>query len=244
MSKTAVVVGVGPGLGMSVAHRLGREGYRVALVSRTDTRHGDYLAALAGKGVDATAHTADVRDRERLLAVLDEIAERHGTIDAVYYGPAPSEPEARPTPVEQADADSVRTAMSWVYPALDVVGKVLPGMLERGSGTLLFGTGLSAVLPMPPLGNLALSAAALRNYAVTLHAALADKGVYAGALVIGGVVAGGDIHRMIASQPGTYGDIAAHTLDPDALADAAWRMLTERDRAEETFNALGAATTS
>ncbi|MEV4397373.1 hypothetical protein [Nonomuraea sp. NPDC049607] len=33
---------------------------------------------------------------------------------------------------------------------------------------------------MPALGALALSSAALRNYALTLNAALAEKGVYAG----------------------------------------------------------------
>jgi NAD(P)-dependent dehydrogenase (short-subunit alcohol dehydrogenase family) len=49
------VLGVGPGLGMSVAHRFGAEGYAVALVSRTATRHADYLRSLADAGVDAAA---------------------------------------------------------------------------------------------------------------------------------------------------------------------------------------------
>ncbi|GAA2073313.1 hypothetical protein GCM10009801_26520 [Streptomyces albiaxialis] len=38
------------------------------------------------------------------------------------------------------------TAMSWVYPALDAVGAGLPGMVERGTGTLLFGTGTFSAL--------------------------------------------------------------------------------------------------
>jgi short-subunit dehydrogenase len=238
MSKTAVVLGAGPGLGMSVAHRLGREGYTVALVSRTDERHGTYLSSLADQGIEAGAYTADVRDRERLLAVLDEITERHGTIDLLYYGPAPSDPEAWPKPITEADADSVRTAMSWVLPALDAVGKVLPGMVERGTGALLFATGISAVTPLPMLGNLALSSAALHNYAVTLHTALADKGVYAGTLVIGGAVVGGDIHRMFAAQSEHSQAVEAATLDPDEIADEAWRLLTERNRPEALFDAL------
>jgi NAD(P)-dependent dehydrogenase (short-subunit alcohol dehydrogenase family) len=46
MTSTSVrpvllVVGVGPGLGMSVAHRFGSQGYSVALVSRSSTRHAD-----------------------------------------------------------------------------------------------------------------------------------------------------------------------------------------------------------
>ena len=34
------IVGVGPGLGLSIARRFGREGYAVALISRTQSRLG------------------------------------------------------------------------------------------------------------------------------------------------------------------------------------------------------------
>lgn len=70
MSPTAVVLGVGPGLGMSIAHRFGREGYEVALVSRSTRRHEDYLASLADAGVKARAFAADVRDRDQLSSTL------------------------------------------------------------------------------------------------------------------------------------------------------------------------------
>ncbi|GGV22820.1 short-chain dehydrogenase [Actinomadura cremea] len=236
--KTAVVIGAGPGLGMSVAHRLGREGHAVALVSRTGARHAGYVEELAGAGVEAASFPADVRDRERLAAVLDAILDRYGRVDAVYYGPAASGPDAWPTPILEADADSVATAMTTMYPAVDVVRRVLPGMLERHSGALLFATGLSAVTPMPALGNLAVLSAALHTYALTLHAALADRGVYAGSLVIGGAIERGDIYRMVASRPAEFGDISAMTLNPDDIADAAWTMITERDRATATFSAM------
>jgi hypothetical protein len=52
---------------------------------------------------------------------------------------------------------------------------VLPELTERGDGGLLFAGGLTSVVPMPPLAGLALFAAALRNYAITLHAALNQK---------------------------------------------------------------------
>jgi short-subunit dehydrogenase len=238
--KTAVVIGVGPGLGMSIAHRFGREGYTVALVSRSDERHPGYLASLAEAGVEAGSFSADVRDRDRLLAALDAIAERYGSIDLVYYGPGSTDPDAFPVPITEADAGSVRKAMSdMVYPAVDVVGRVLPGMAERGEGGLLFAGGLSAVMPMPALGNLALSSAALRNYALTLNAALAEQGIYAGALIIGGGIERGDIYRMVSSQPERFGDVAGMSLNPDDIADEAWRMFAERDRPEATFSVFG-----
>lgn len=234
--KTAVVIGAGPGLGMSIAHRFGRAGYAVALVSRGAARHAAYLAALADAGVEAAAFAADVRDRDALLGALAAVTERFGRIDTVYYGPASTDSAAFPTAIAEADAASVREAMSWVYPAVDVVRAVLPAMLERGDGGLLFAGGLSAVQPMPELGNLAVSSAALRNYALTLNAALADKGVYAGSLIIGGLIDRGDIHAMVTSGPDLSVDVGEYTLDPDAIADAAWELHSRRDRPEAVFS--------
>ncbi|WP_214415216.1 SDR family NAD(P)-dependent oxidoreductase [Sphaerisporangium fuscum] len=235
-AKTAVVIGAGPGLGMSIAHRFGREGYRAALVSRTDTRHGGYLSSLREAGVEAGSFVADVRDRDRLLAVLDAVSQRYGTIDLVYYGPGATDPDAHPKPIIEADSASVQQAMSWVYPAIDVVGAVLPGMIERGEGGLLFAGGLSSVVPMPALGNLAISSAALRNYALTLNAALADKGIYAGTLTIGGLIERGDIHALVTAQQDRFGDVGGRSLDPDDLADAAWDLYVKRDRPEAVFD--------
>ena len=236
--KTAVVIGAGPGLGMSIAHRFGRAGHAVALISRSDERHAGYRADLAEAGVEAASYTADVSDRDRILGVLDAVTARFGTIDVVYYGPGAADLSAMPVPITQTGSDDVRQAMRWVYPAVDVVAKVLPEMTKRGDGGLLFAGGLSSVVPMPFLGGLAVSSAALRNYALTLNAGLAEQGVYAGTLTIGGLVERGDIHTMLTSQPERFGDIA--TLDPDDIAETAYRMYTERDRAETTFNALAA----
>ncbi len=63
------------------------------------------------------------------------------------------------------------------------------------SADCVFAGGLSSIVPMPPLGGLALASAALRNYAVTLHAALAPSGIYAGTITIGGLIERGDIHE-------------------------------------------------
>ncbi|TYK46330.1 SDR family NAD(P)-dependent oxidoreductase [Actinomadura decatromicini] len=238
MSATTVVIGVGPGLGMSIAQRFGREGHRIALISRNRDRHPGYVAALADAGIEATSHPADVRDRDALLAALRAIAEHHGGIDVVYYGPGAADPAARPAPITSTDVTAAKDAMSWVYPAIDTVGAVLPGMVKQGNGGLLFAGGLSSVVPMPTIGNLAISSAALRNYALTLNAALADQGVYAGTLTIGGLIERGDIHRMVTSQLDCLDGMVVGTLNPDTLADTAWTLYEKRDTPEAVFNAF------
>lgn len=238
MTATTVVIGVGPGLGLSIAHRFGREGHAIALISRNASRHAGYIASLASAGIEATSHPADIRDRDGLLRALDAITARHGAIDVVYYGPGAADPAARPVPITETDVPAAQEAMSWVYPAVDTVRAVLPGMLERGDGGLLFAGGLSSVVPLPAIGNLAISSAALRNYAITLNAELADRGVYAGTLTIGGLIERGDIHRMFLAEADRLGGLTVGTLDPDVLADAAWDLYKNRDSAETTFNVL------
>lgn len=233
-ARTAVIIGVGPGLGMSMARRFGQEGYRVALVSRSDARHGGYLADLAGRGIEATAHTADVTDADRLAVVLDEITGA-GQVEFAYYGPAPS--ILRPTSITDVDVPIAQDGFGWVWPAIQVARAVLPGMVARKSGGLILAGGLSSVRPMPMLGQLALAAAALRNYALTLNAALAEHGVYAGTLTIGGLIERGDIHAMLSAGPA-----AVPTLDPDLLADAAWDLYRARARAEQVFDVIGELT--
>ncbi|WP_327151707.1 hypothetical protein [Nocardia sp. NBC_01329] len=133
-----------------------------------------------------------------MRAVLAEIDTAE--IELVYYGTGSSRP---PTPIADVDSASVEAAFSWVLPAVDVVAAVLPAMRARGRGGRLFAGGTSSVRPMPALGQLALASAALRNYAITLHAALTGEGLYAGTLTIGGVVERGDIHarRSVISVP-------------------------------------------
>ncbi|RSM72590.1 short-chain dehydrogenase [Actinoplanes sp. ATCC 53533] len=227
------VLGVGPGLGLSIARRFGREGHDVALVSRSDTRHETYRAGLAAAGVKSRTYAADLTDPAALRDVVARIADDLGPLDTVYFGPAVAGSRGI-VPLPAADADDVREPLeNLLTPAVHLVSAVLPAMLDRGEGTLLFPSGLSGLHPMPMLGNLAPASAALRMYVLTLHAALADRGVYVGALTIGGLVIGGDIHRMLTEQGHQL-----PTLDPDAIAETAWRMAVERTDPEAVFDAI------
>ena len=225
-----LVLGVGPGLGLSVAHRFGAEGYAVALVSRSSERHSQYLQSLAG--VEAAAFTGDVTDPASLRAAVDAARERFGRIDVGYFGPAPY--SGLPGDLTGLDVAAARAALeSMVLPAVDAASLLLPELRERGSGGLLFAGGLSSVVPMPALGAFVLVAAALRNYALTLHAALEPEGVYAGTLTIGGLIERGDLHRALAGQSGLP------TLDPDDLARTLWTLFAERKTAEAVVSGLG-----
>ena len=235
-----LIAGVGPGLGLAIARRFGREGHPVALLSRHPHRHETYLASLRNDGITAIALTADITRPEQLRAAVTTTTEQLGPIGAAYYGPGAADPTARPKPILETQASEVSEAVhTFVRPALDLTAMLLPGMLERRTGTLLFVAGLGAVVPLPGMGALAVTSAALRTYALTVNAALAGTGVYAGALVIGGLIERGDIHRHALAAVGPAGAAQLPTLDPAVIADSAWELSARRDRSEATFNALG-----
>ena len=48
----------------------------------------------------------------------------------------------------------------------------------------------------------------------------------------------GELGLLGTNVPEQFGGLAGHTLDPDDIAEAAWRMFVKRDRAEEVFNVL------
>ncbi|MEV0890033.1 SDR family NAD(P)-dependent oxidoreductase [Promicromonospora sp. NPDC050262] len=263
-SPTLLVLGAGPGLGMSVARRFGKEGYQVGLVSRSADRHPGYLDDLRSAGARAVAVAADVRRPGDLRRAINEVAAELGPVDVVYHGPGADNPAAAPIGILDTSADDVRAAAAQVVdPAVELAGLVLPGMRERGSGAIVYVSGLSAVVPLPFLGPFAPASAALRTYALTLAEAAAPDGVHVGSLVVGGLIERGDIHRMLtASQTDVGGadapeatldpapDLASDltsdpapgsapvpVLDPDDLADAVWRIATGAER-EVVFNAL------
>ena len=76
------------------------------------------------------------------------------------------------------------------YGAISATRAVLPPMVRAGSGTVLYTTGASSVTPTPWAATAGAAGAALRNWALTLNSALADKGIYVGHVAIGAWIAG------------------------------------------------------
>lgn len=136
--------------------------------------------------------------------------------------------------LETEPADARRAMIETLEPAVEVAHLALPTMRSRGRGALVYVSGVSALVPLPFLGPYAPAAGALRTYARTLAAAVAEDGVRIGSLVVGGLIERGDIHQML-TDPTTPAPFA--TLDPDELADAVWRLASGAEH-EVVFDVL------
>ncbi|MFC6729517.1 SDR family NAD(P)-dependent oxidoreductase, partial [Natronoarchaeum mannanilyticum] len=83
MSTTAVIAGVGPGLGASVARKFAREGCDVALLARTESHLQDLARDLDETEGAGLAVPTDVTDREEVADAFDRIRDAFGPVDAL-----------------------------------------------------------------------------------------------------------------------------------------------------------------
>jgi NAD(P)-dependent dehydrogenase (short-subunit alcohol dehydrogenase family) len=236
MSKTIAVFGAGPGMGRSVARRFGREGFRVALVARNQSRLDKFTGELAAGGIEAAGFAADFADRDKLPGVVEAITARFGPVDVLEYAPSGLDWLSRQVPVRDADAASFEFPLDLLLrtPAT-LVRLLLPGMLERGDGAVLFGLGVTG-MPVPQVGNVTTVAAAARAYLYNLYADLAGTGVCAGLVQVGRLVGDSDAAKFVAENwdPALLPD----PLDPADLAEALWDLYLKRDRFEEVVGLL------
>jgi NADP-dependent 3-hydroxy acid dehydrogenase YdfG len=232
MRKTIAVFGAGPGMGRSVARRFGAEGFRVALVARTPERLDAFAAELAAAGTEAAGFAADFADRGALPGVLEAITARFGPVNVLEYAPSGVDWLTRQVSVRDADAESFEFPLDLLLRTpVTLIRQVLPGMIERGDGAVLFGLPVVASAPVPQLGNISAAAAAARSYLQNLNADLAGTGVYAGLVQVAGMVADSDAAGFVTANWDP--SVLPEPLDPADLADAMWGLYSKRDSFEE-----------
>ncbi|MEU9686552.1 SDR family NAD(P)-dependent oxidoreductase [Amycolatopsis japonica] len=233
MTKTLAIFGAGPVLGLSLARRFGREGFRIALVARTTENLDALVAELARDGIEASGFVADVYEPARIAAAVTAI----GRIDAVAFNPGGGTMGEGIVPVLDVDPENLRLILDrFLVSAVALVRAVLPAMTERGDGAILFTAGQSSLYPAPFLGNVGMAQAGLRNYFLNLNAVLAEKGVYAGAVNVGALIEGSVPHRAITSSPL---DFEPEVIHPDVFADAFWKLYETREAPEALVGSFG-----
>ncbi len=196
-----IVIGAGPGIGLSVAKRFAREGLPVGLIARSRVTVEAALSALAGTGVETHWATADAADEVALRSALDELVDHLGVPDALVYNAA----------VIQGDSiGDLSAARHLDALAVNVVGAItaaahlLPRMAEAGGGTYVITGGMPE--PVPGVTSLSLGKAGVRALTELLDKQFGPSGVHVATVTVGGVVA-----------PGTE-------FDPDDIAEHYWRL--------------------
>lgn len=193
------IVGAGPGMGAGIARTFGAQGFDIALISRTQSKVDDLAASLRADGLTAQGFAADVLDRTSMRETLLLAQDSMGPIDVLEFSPADPSLQ-RQSPLDVTVDGAQHQLDFYVHGAIAAVQSVLPDMIERDSGTIIVTTGGSSVFPNANFGNIALAAAALRNWTLSLHAATEATGVQVAHIAI---------NAWIGNQPGA--DISSIT---------------------------------
>ena len=167
------ITGASSGIGASLARELARHGHRLTLVARREDR----LRALAEELAPATVRVvawdlADVANADGWIADAEEAL---GPIDVLVNNAgvqivAPSET------VDPAEGDRL-FAIDLLAP-LRLTRAVLPGMIARGSGTIVDVVSMAALAPTPGMTHYNAAKAGLAAASESLRGELRGTGVH------------------------------------------------------------------
>lgn len=201
--KVCLVVGMGRGIGLSVARRFGREGYRLGLVARSATRLENYAGALELDGCTVKTFPTDITRTPQLISAVRETEKQLGPIEVLIYNAYASAGGRASELSVEALEDTLRVNL---YGALVAAQLVIPGMLSRHQGTLLFTGGGLALNPAPELAALSIGKASLRALVGALSKELYQEGIHVATVTIAG--------QVRRNTP----------FDPDLIAEKFWEL--------------------
>lgn len=200
----ALIIGAGPGLGGSIAHRFARAGLPISLIARSRPTVEAVARTLELLDVPVLTLTADTADEPGLRSALDTARGRFGAPDALIYNAGLIRRDA---PGELPTPDHLHAWSVNVLGALTAATHLAPAMAENGGGSIIITGGMPE--PDARHTSLSLGKAGVRALTEILHQHYGASGIHAATVTV-------------------YGEIAPGTaFDPDEIAERYWSLHTQ-----------------
>lgn len=142
--STALVTGPTSGIGEGFARRLASDGYDLVLVARDEERLERLGAELRAGGVEVEVIAADLGDRAQLGRVEERLRDPERPVDVLVNNAGFS--------INQrfvgGNVDAEQSLIDvMVTPVMRLCSAATPGMVERGSGTIINVSSVASFLP-------------------------------------------------------------------------------------------------
>ncbi|AXI81689.1 SDR family oxidoreductase [Peterkaempfera bronchialis] len=141
--RVAVITGGSSGIGETIARHLAALGATVVLLGRRPDALREVVASIREAGGSAAGFAADVRDRERVEAVLAEVVDRYGRIDHLVNNAAGNFRVAPEEMSPNAWNAVVRIVLDGSWHCTQTVGRHL---IARGGGGSVVSIGTTPAL--------------------------------------------------------------------------------------------------
>ncbi|KAL2072651.1 hypothetical protein VTL71DRAFT_11994 [Oculimacula yallundae] len=228
------VVGAGPGIGEAVARKFVSEGFTVALLARTETKLQEMVT-----GIESTygPHTAkyyitDLREETDVITSFANIKKDLGPVSALIYNAGARRVNGRPI-LDTSSEEFMNFTKINLFGAFWSVKCVLPDMLAKGEGTVIFTGATGSLRGSPGLSSFSPGKFGLRSLAQIITREYQEKGIHAAHLVVDGPVDGkliGGVTRRKWEREGEkekLADVESRIMQPTDLASIYWFLHTQ-----------------
>jgi NAD(P)-dependent dehydrogenase (short-subunit alcohol dehydrogenase family) len=212
----AMIVGVGPGLGAAVAERFAREGFALGLMARRsevlETVRAKVEAAGATRALGVAGDASSVEDVRGAVARIEA---ELGPPEVLVYNAGAFMRGGVLELTPEVFETSWRVGCMGAFLCAQAVA---PGMVQRGSGTLIFTGATASLRGGAGFSALAVPKFGLRALAQSLARELGPRGVHVAHVIIDGMI-------DLAATRAWFPDRGAEMfLAPSAIAETYWQL--------------------
>lgn len=175
--RPAAVTGASSGIGAAIATQLAEAGHPVVLGARRVERLEDLAAKLRAGGHEAAAVALDLTDEGSIAAFARRAEDAHGPIEVLVSNAGDVLPR---TTIATEPATFTRQVHVNLLGAQALAHEVVPGMVERQRGDVVFVTSDVVRRPRPQMASYLTAKAGLEAMARVMQMELEGTGVRAG----------------------------------------------------------------
>jgi NAD(P)-dependent dehydrogenase (short-subunit alcohol dehydrogenase family) len=166
--KVAIVTGSSRGIGKETAKLLARQGAKVVVSSRKPDACEAVVQEIIAEGGEATVIACNVSRKDEVEALVRQTQDKWGRIDVLVCNAAANPAYGPMKDLEDAAFDKIMSTN--VKSNLWLCNMVIPGMAERGDGSVVIISSIAGLRASPMIGAYGMSKAAdfalARNLAV------------------------------------------------------------------------------